>query len=96
MATLLYFQQGDRGDLREEESASFDEALDSAAQGVHHGFFEPHKIVDGPRVVVGDELEVLVRERQAQLGLDGSASLNDCDAKTRGWSGGSTTRAADR
>ena len=76
MAILVYFNDGNRNDRREEESASLDEAIDSATLGLHHGFFEPYMVIDGERQVVGEELDSLIAERRTQLGLDDKPSLN--------------------
>jgi len=76
MAILVYFNDGNRNDRREEESNSLAEAIDSATLGLHHGLFEPHMVIDGERQVVGEELDSLIAERRNQLGLDEKPSLN--------------------
>lgn len=76
MASLVYFNDGNRNDRREEGSDSLDEAIDSATLGVHHGLFEPYMVIDGERQVVGEELDALIAERRTKLGLDDKPSLD--------------------
>jgi hypothetical protein len=66
VATLIYYRQKGRF---EAEFDTFDEALNVAAIGLAYMTLAAERIIDGDRVVDGDELDELCHAREAELGL---------------------------